>query len=106
AVLLGIGAFLVQLLVQGVWGVLPTCLTELMPMGARAMLTGFVYHFGHVIASPHSALPASRAERLGGSFSMPRSVSAATVALIVAGLVFFGKVTKGKNIESDEYGLP
>lgn len=106
AVLLGIGAFLVQLMVQGVWGVLPTYLNELMPMGARAMLTGFVYQVGNVIASPNSALQASWAERLGGNFSMPMSVIAAIVAIIVAVLVFFGKVTKGKNIESDEYGLP
>lgn len=99
AVMLGIGAFLVQFMVQGAWGVIPAYLNELMPLGARAMLTGFVYQVGNVIASPNSTLQASWAEHLGGNFSLPMSVIAGSVAVIIAVLVFFGKETRGTSIE-------
>lgn len=99
AVMLGLGAFIVQFMVQGAWGVIPAYLNELMPLGARAMLTGFVYQVGNVIASPNSTLQASWAEHLGGNFSLPMSVIAASVAVIIAVLVFFGKETRDTSIE-------
>lgn len=102
AVMLGLGAFIVQFMVQGAWGVIPAYLNELMPLGARAMLTGFVYQVGNVIASPNSTLQASWAEHLGGNFSLPMSVIAASVAVIIAVLVFFGKETRGKSIEETD----
>lgn len=102
AVMLGLGAFLVQFMVQGAWGVIPAYLNELMPLGARAMLTGFVYQVGNVIASPNSTLQASWAESLGGNFSLPMSVIAGSVAVIIAILVFFGKETRDANIEETD----
>lgn len=99
AVMLGLGAFLVQFMVQGAWGVIPAYLNELMPLGARAMLTGFVYQVGNVIASPNSTLQAGWAEHLGGNYSLPMSVIAGSVAIIIAVLVYFGRETRGQNIE-------
>lgn len=101
AVMLGVGAFIVQFMVQGAWGVIPAYLNELMPIGARAMLTGFVYQVGNVIASPNSTLQAGWAEHLGGNFSLPMSVIAGSVAIIIAVLVFFGRETRGNNIETN-----
>ncbi|MCF2570864.1 hypothetical protein [Brevibacterium sp. UCMA 11754] len=99
--MLGIGAFLVQFMVQGAWGVIPAYLNELMPLDARAMLTGFVYQMGNVIASPNSTLQASWAEHLGGYFSLPMSVIAGSVAVIIAVLVFFAKETRDTSIEGN-----
>ncbi|EKD8849331.1 MFS transporter, partial [Salmonella enterica] len=38
---IGLGAFLMQFMVQGAWGVVPTWLNELVPANARAVLPGF-----------------------------------------------------------------
>lgn len=37
---IGLGAFLMQFMVQGAWGVVPTWLNELVPANARAVLQG------------------------------------------------------------------
>ena len=44
--LLIIGAFLMQFMVMGAWGVYPAHLAELSPDSARALLPGFAYQFG------------------------------------------------------------
>ncbi|MBX4389532.1 MFS transporter, partial [Mycobacterium tuberculosis] len=48
---LGAGAFLMQFMVQGAWGVIPTWLNELVPANTRAVLPGFVYQLGNLLAS-------------------------------------------------------
>ena len=44
-VVLGIGAVLMQFMVQGAWGVVPAYLTELSPGPVRATAPGFAYHW-------------------------------------------------------------
>ncbi len=48
---LGVGAFLMQFMVQGAWGVVPAYLTELSPGPVRAILPGFAYQLGNLITS-------------------------------------------------------
>lgn len=65
---LGVGAFLVQFMVQGAWGVVPAYLNETMPAAARAVLPGFIYQFGNLIASgngprPHRGWPGEDVRR-------------------------------------------
>jgi MFS transporter, SHS family, lactate transporter len=43
AVWLAIGAFLMQVMVQGAWGVIPVDLNELSPDDSRGTFPGFVY---------------------------------------------------------------
>jgi SHS family lactate transporter-like MFS transporter len=43
AVWLAIGAFLMQVMVQGAWGVIPVHLNELSPGDSRGTFPGFVY---------------------------------------------------------------
>src|SRR4051812_10322859 len=52
--LLGIGAFLMQVAVQGAWGIVPVHLNELAPAGARAMFPGFAYQLGNLIMSKNA----------------------------------------------------
>jgi SHS family lactate transporter-like MFS transporter len=49
--LLILGAFAMQFLVQGAWGVIPAHITELSPDGVRGSLPGFAYQCGVLIAS-------------------------------------------------------
>ncbi|QDP96627.1 MFS transporter [Microlunatus elymi] len=91
---LGVGAFLIQFMVQGAWGVIPAYLNELMPEGTRAILPGFVYQVGNVIASPNATLQASIAQATGGNYGLAMAIVAGTVAIVIAIMIFFGKETR------------
>ena len=49
--LLVLGAFLMQFMVQGAWGVIPAHITELAPDSVRGFMPGFAYQCGVLIAS-------------------------------------------------------
>ncbi|OKB64461.1 sugar transporter [Serratia marcescens] len=98
SLMLGIGAFLMQFMVQGAWGVVPTYLTELVPANTRAVLPGFVYQLGNLIASVNATLQAAIAEHHGHNYGLAMAIVAGTVAVAIALLVFFGKDTRGKAI--------
>jgi hypothetical protein len=55
---LAVGAFLMQIMVQGAWGVIPVHLNELPPDDARGTFPGFTYQFGNLIASVNAPLQA------------------------------------------------
>src|SRR6266852_248923 len=48
---IAIGAFLLQFMVQGAWGVLPVHLNELSPTDVRGTFPGFAYQLGNLFAS-------------------------------------------------------
>ncbi len=79
---------------------IPTYLTELVPANTRAVLPGFVYQLGNLIASVNATLQATIAEHHGHNYgpAMAMAIVAATVAVAIALLVFFGKDTRGKAI--------
>jgi SHS family lactate transporter-like MFS transporter len=58
-VLLAVGAFLMQFMVQGAWGVIPAHLNQLSPAEARGTFPGVVYQLG--ICSPRSIRHCRRA---------------------------------------------
>ncbi|HEX6629164.1 MAG TPA: MFS transporter, partial [Gemmatimonadaceae bacterium] len=72
-----IGAFLMQFMVQGAWGVIPAHITELSPDNVRGFLPGFAYQCGVLIASSVAYLEAVLATRMSYARSM------AIVAVIV-----------------------
>ncbi|HJP61723.1 MAG TPA: MFS transporter [Gemmatimonadaceae bacterium] len=72
-----IGAFLMQFMVQGAWGVIPAHITELSPDNVRGFLPGFAYQCGVLIASSVAYLEAVLATRMTYARSM------AIVAVIV-----------------------
>src|SRR3954463_13001534 len=49
--LLGLGAFLIKVAVQGAWGVVPVHLNELSPGRARGIFPGFAYQLGNLAAA-------------------------------------------------------
>jgi SHS family lactate transporter-like MFS transporter len=96
SVALGIGAFLMQFMVQGAWGVIPAYLNELVPEGTRAVLPGFVYQLGNVIAAPNATIQASIAQATGGNFALAMAIVAGAVAIIIVVLMSFSTETRGK----------
>ncbi|EMK9312352.1 MFS transporter [Klebsiella aerogenes] len=98
SLMLEIGAFLMQFMVQGAWGVVPTYLNELVPANTRAVLPGFVYQLGNLIASVNATLQATIAEHHGQNYGLAMAIVAGTVAIIIAILTFFGHESRAKKI--------
>lgn len=51
AVLLGLGGFLMQVAVQGAWGIIPAHLNEISPGEVRGTFPGFTYQLGNLISA-------------------------------------------------------
>lgn len=94
-VLLTLGAFLMQFMVQGAWGVIPAHLNELSPAEARGTFPGVVYQLGNLFAAVNTTLQAGIAAHFHNEFSIGLAGVAACVALIVALLTGFGVEAKG-----------
>jgi MFS transporter, SHS family, lactate transporter len=95
AVWLAAGAFLMQVTVQGAWGVIPVHLNELSPDDARGTFPGFVYQLGNLIASVNAPLQASIAAYYGGDYAIALAAVAGTVAVAIVVLTVAGTEAKG-----------
>jgi len=95
AIVLAIGAFLMQMMVQGAWGVVPAHLNELSPDEARGTFPGFVYQLGNLLASANATIQAGVAAHYGGNYGLALALVAGLVALAVAGRTAAGEESKG-----------
>ncbi|RFB80830.1 MFS transporter [Methylovirgula sp. 4M-Z18] len=95
-VLLAIGAFVMQISVQGAWGVIPAHLNELFPSAVRATLPGFIYQLGNFLASYNGPYQAKLAEQT--SFSYALAVVIGIVAIVVAVFIRFTPERRGEVI--------
>ncbi|HEY4291624.1 MFS transporter [Luteibacter sp.] len=93
--LLGLGAFLIQVMVQGAWGVVPTHLNELAPDAVRGTLPGFAYQMGNLLAAITATAQTWLAERRGGDFAFAMSTWIAVVAILLALLTWLGPEARG-----------
>ncbi|MFJ6323516.1 MULTISPECIES: MFS transporter [unclassified Rhizobium] len=94
-VMLAIGAFLMQLFVQGAWGIVPVHLNELSPDEVRGTFPGFAYQLGNLLASGNASIQAGLAKRWGGDYALALLVVACIVAVVVAVFAGFGFEKKG-----------
>src|SRR5689334_15923880 len=94
-VLLTVGAFLLQFMVQGAWGIVPVHLNELSPEGARGTFPGFTYQLGNLLASANATIQAGIAESHGNNYALALALVAGIVAVLVAALTWFGRERKG-----------
>jgi len=93
-VLLGLGAFLIQVMVQGAWGVVPTHLNELSPDAVRGTLPGFAYQMGNLLAAGTATVQSWLAAQ-GVGLQLVMSLWIAAVAVLLALLVWLGPEAKG-----------
>jgi SHS family lactate transporter-like MFS transporter len=94
-VLLAIGAFLMQVAVQGAWGIVPAHLNELSPEEVRGTFPGFTYQLGNLLASGNATLQAGIAHSYGGDYAFALALVAGIVAIVVALLAGFGLEARG-----------
>jgi len=97
AVTLALGAFLMQICVQGAWGVVPVHLNELSPPSVRGTFAGTVYQLGNLIASVNAVFQAEIAESHGGNYSFALALVACFAALLIATMMYFGP--EARNVE-------
>ena len=95
AVWLATGAFLMQIMVQGAWGVVPVHLNELSPDDARGTFPGFVYQLGNLLASVNATLQAAIASHYGGDYAFALALVAGVVAIVIAALTALGTEARG-----------
>lgn len=97
AITLGLGAVLIQFMVQGAWGVVPAYLTELSPAPVRATAPGLAYQLGGLITSWNGRGQALAAERWG-DYRIVLAITVVVVALALAGLAALGHEAKGREM--------
>ena len=93
--LLGAGAFLIQIAVQGAWGVVPVHLNELSPPEARGTFPGFAYQLGNLFAAMNAVWQAQIAESHGNNYGLALATVCGVVAVLLALVTWFGPEAKG-----------
>ncbi len=93
--LLGLGAFMIQVMVQGAWGVVPTHLNELSPDAVRGTLPGFAYQMGNLLAAITATAQTWIADWRGGDLAFAMSFWIAAVAVLLALLAWLGPEAHG-----------
>jgi SHS family lactate transporter-like MFS transporter len=99
AVLLAVGGFGMQFMVQGAWGVIPVHLNEMSPPAVRAIFPGLAYQLGNVLSSRNSVLQAGAAAKyFGGRFAPVMGITVVVVAVVVAAVTLLGGEAKGADL--------
>ncbi|MGC1301938.1 MAG: MFS transporter [Caulobacteraceae bacterium] len=101
-ILLGLGGFLLQISVQGAWGVVPVHLNELSPENARGTFPGAAYQFGNLIAACAVPLQGRLAEARHNNYGFALALVAGVTAVVLAGLTWFGPEAKGRSFLNGE----
>lgn len=94
--MLALGAFVMQVSVQGAWGVIPVHLNELSPGSVRATLPGFIYQAGNLAASYGGPYQANIAEAPGGSYAYALALFAGVVAVCIIVVIRFSPEKRGQ----------
>jgi MFS transporter, SHS family, lactate transporter len=81
AVMLAVGSFLMQFMVQGAWGIVPAHLNELSPPSVRAILPGFAYQLGNLAMSKMAPFQAGIAEAHANDYAYILAWTMAVVAI-------------------------
>ncbi len=105
--LLGLGGFLMQISVQGAWGVVPVHLNELSPPEARGTFPGAAYQFGNMLASVNAVFQGRIAETHKDAagkdnYGLALALVAGTVAIVIAVCTWFGPEARGKSFGAEE----
>jgi len=98
--MLALGAFVMQIAVQGAWGVVPAHLNELSPGAVRATLPAFVYQIGNFLASYNGPFQAKLAEARGGDYAYALALVAGVVAVALVIVVRFSPEKRGETLKA------
>jgi SHS family lactate transporter-like MFS transporter len=91
------GAFLMQFMVQGAWGIVPAHISELSPDQVRGFLPGFSYQCGNLVAASIAWTQSTLAEQ----FAYPRVMAISAAAIFVTAIVV---AALGRERQGIEFG--
>jgi MFS transporter, SHS family, lactate transporter len=94
--LLAFGAFLMQFMVQGAWGVVPAHLTELSPPEVRGLFSGLAYQIGVLLAANAAFVEALMAEKMG--YGTALAIVGALVTIGAAIVIALGGERRGRDL--------
>jgi SHS family lactate transporter-like MFS transporter len=94
--MLGLGVFWLQVMVQGAWGVVPVHLNELSPDAVRATMPGLTYQIGNFISAGVPWVLTTLAEANNKQYGLTMSVFIAGVAALLAVVTWLGPEAKGQ----------
>jgi SHS family lactate transporter-like MFS transporter len=97
---IAVGAFAMQFMVQGAWGIIPAHINELSPGALRGFFPGFAYQLGVLIASGIVYVEAVLAEHLSYATSM--EILAGSVLVLGAIVILAGPEAKGIHFHHDQ----
>jgi SHS family lactate transporter-like MFS transporter len=106
-VLLAVGAFCIQFMVQGAWGVIPAHLNELSPATTRGTFPGVAYQLGNLFAAGAAQIQAALAVRFsmpsggGANFGKAMAISVLVVFVGVFVLTLVGYRVKAEGRDRD-----
>jgi SHS family lactate transporter-like MFS transporter len=104
--ILATGAFLMQVSVQGAWGVIPVHLNELSPPEIRATFPGFVYQLGNLLAAVNLNLQVAIAEAHGNDYGLAMAIVVGTFAVVITLMVAFGPERRGIAMSAAQAARP
>jgi MFS transporter, SHS family, lactate transporter len=94
-----LGSFLMQVMVQGAWGVIPAHLTEQSPDEIRGFYPGVTYQLGNCLAAFNLPIQEALAKSHGYPFALAATI--VPVLLAVAILTAIGSESRGVEFGSD-----
>jgi SHS family lactate transporter-like MFS transporter len=95
---LATGAFLMQFMVQGAWGVVPAWLSELSPGPVRATFPGLAYQLGNLISSQNNEVQSLAAEHFRKGYGPILAATVGVVAVYLAIVAAFGRESRGAEL--------
>jgi SHS family lactate transporter-like MFS transporter len=98
ATLLVVGAFLMQVGVQGTWGIIPVHLSELAPDAARGLVPGLAYQLGTILSAPTNNIEYALRDRVGYQWALAGFELVVIVALVV--LLLLGTERHGRDFRA------
>jgi SHS family lactate transporter-like MFS transporter len=101
--LLVLGAVVMQMGVQGAWGVIPVHLNEMSTDVARGLMPGLAYQLGILLASPTNSIEYALRERAGSYQWALASFEIVTITALVL-LLLAGSEAHGKSFARAEAG--
>ena len=99
-IVLAVGAFLMQMGVQGAWGIIPVHLNELSPDAVRGLLPGFTYQIGILFAALTPTVEFSLRDHLGYAWALTAFELIVIVALAL--MLIFGKERRGRSFVQEK----
>ena len=96
---LAMGAFVMQVGVQGAWGIIPAHLNELSPDAARGLMPGLAYQLGVLFAAGTNTIEYALRDRLGYAWALA-AFEITNIALLMT-VIGLGSERKGKEFLAD-----